>query len=138
VWEAGPWWTPRLQHRFSGCDVAVRGFRGTQDVIDASPAVVIFDASGNPEELVRSTVEIRQRNGGVFVIVIVPPELQASERTWWSGTTSAAMNWHRSAAMRCALCRRTTGGIHRNRFERRPTGEHGDISGHGITFKGGS
>lgn len=49
------------------------------DVIEAAPDVVILDASADPEGTVRSCAELRRWNGGVFVIAIVPPDLQPAE-----------------------------------------------------------
>jgi DNA-binding NarL/FixJ family response regulator len=79
IWEPHPWWVPRLQHRFAGSDVGVRSFQGLLASNDSSPEVMIFDTSGDAGTAARGIAEIRQRSGGVFVIVVVPHDLHSAE-----------------------------------------------------------
>lgn len=79
VWESRPWWTPRLQRRFVGSEIAVRGVSAMRDVVETVADMVILDAAADPETMVRSCVVIRRRHPGTFVMVIVPPDLQAAE-----------------------------------------------------------
>jgi hypothetical protein len=70
---------PRLQHRFAGSEVGVRGFDGSPATTDAFPEVAIFDASGDLGETVRGAAAIRRRCGGMFAIMIVPHGLRSAE-----------------------------------------------------------
>lgn len=71
-----------MQHRFSGSAVGVRSFFGVLDPGDPPPEIVIFDATGDIGTAARAAVEVQQRSGGVFVIVVVPHDLQSAEWRW--------------------------------------------------------